>query len=241
MCIACIPAPKRVGLSRRSFAAGFAGWACTGLLSGGRARASTPDPSRQVSPKEALQRLSEGNLRYINNQPRHHDMAADRHAVVGGQSPFAAVLGCADSRVSPELVFDQGLGDLFVVRVAGNFVNAEGLGSLEYGAAALGTAVILVLGHTSCGAINATLDALRAGTAYPGDIATLVRDMTPAVQPVLKSDPAELARRAVEANVLHNVAVLRQSSPVLRPLIEQGRLAVAGGVYDLASGTVSIL
>jgi carbonic anhydrase len=138
------------------------------------------------TPEAALNLLLEGNARYVANQPRERDFSVGRTARAQGQAPFAAILGCADSRVAPELAFDRGPGDLFVVRVAGNFVTPDGLASLEYGAAVLGTKVIMVLGHGSCGAVNATVGALQKGNTLPGHIADLVRAMKPAIEPVLK-------------------------------------------------------
>jgi len=132
-------------------------------------------PARSAdSPDAAFARLMEGNARYVSGQLTERDFSAGRVARTQGQKPFAAILGCADSRVAPELAFDQGPGELFVVRVAGNFVTPDGLGSLEYGAAVLGTKVIMVLGHTSCGAIGATIGALQNGNTLPGHIAGLV-------------------------------------------------------------------
>jgi carbonic anhydrase len=131
------------------------------------------------TPDEALKLLVAGNARYVANQPQQRDFSAGRASRATGQAPFAAILGCADSRIAPELAFDQGTGDLFVVRVAGNFMTPDGLGSLEYGAAVLGTKLIMVLGHHSCGAVNATIEALQKGNTLPGHIADLVRAMKP--------------------------------------------------------------
>ncbi|HEV7456743.1 MAG TPA: carbonic anhydrase [Roseococcus sp.] len=195
-----------------------------------------------ANPAAALQALVEGNARYASNQPRRRDFSARRVALAQGQSPFAAVLGCADSRVAPELAFDQNPGDLFVVRVAGNFVTAEGLGSLEFGAAVLGTKLILVLGHTSCGAVNATVDALRQGNALPGSIAGLVTAMKPGIEPAMAGPGGhELTRRALVSNVRHNVRALETASPILAGLISRGELAVRGGLYDLATGRVELV
>ena len=179
MCDLC----PSTGLSRRLFfRAGAAALAATPLI--GTAQAQ---PVRTVeTPDAALTLLLEGNARYVANQLRERDFSAGRAARVQGQAPFAAILGCADSRVAPELAFDQPPGELFVVRVAGNFVTPDGLGSLEYGAAVLGTKVIMVLGHTSCGAVNATITALQKGNTLPGHIADLVRAMKPAIEPALK-------------------------------------------------------
>lgn len=219
------------------------------LLGAGLAAAAVPfaptvraqTPRLADTPDAALRLLAEGNARYAANQPKERDFSATRAARAQGQAPFAAVLGCADSRVSPELVFDQAPGDLFVVRVAGNFLTADGLGSLEYGAAVLGTRVILVLGHTSCGAVNATVEALQKGNSLPGHIADLVRAMKPGIDPVVKQGGADLNQRAVVANVQANVKRLAESGPIISEMVASGKLRIAGGVYDLASGKVAMV
>lgn len=193
------------------------------------------------APDAALRLLVEGNARYAANQQQERDFSFERANRVKGQAPFAAILGCADSRVAPELAFDQNPGDLFVVRVAGNFVTTDGLGSLEYGAAVLGTKLIMVLGHTSCGAIDAAVTALQKGNKYPGHIADLARSLKPGVEPVLKQQGDDLQRRAVVANVKYNVERLRNSKPILAGMIAKKQLGVAGGVYDLATGKVTLV
>ncbi len=192
-----------------------------------------------TTPDAALKLLVEGNARYVADTPRERRAWADRERRVLGQAPFAAVLGCADSRVSPELAFDQGPGDLFVVRVAGNFVTDEGLASLEFGASVLGTKLILVLGHTGCGAVEATVTALREGNTLPGHIAELVRAMQPGIEPVL-GQTGEFAT-AVIANVRYNVDRLRHAAPILAGLADADALRVVGGVYDLATGKVELV
>src|SRR5882762_5743281 len=227
MCLACLA----VGLSRRTlFGAGVGLLAAATLIGTAQAQptADTPDA--------ALDRLLEGNARYVSNQLRERDFSAGRAARAQGQAPFAAVLGCADSRVAPELAFDQGPGDLFVVRVAGNFMTPDGLGSLEYGAAVLGTKLIMVLGHTSCGAVDATVAALQKGNTLPGHIAGLVSSMKPAIEPVLKVPGPDLEQRAVVANVQANVRRLQAEKPILAEMVAAGKLRVVGGYYDLPTG-----
>ena len=167
--------------------------------------------------------------------------SASRASRGQGQKPFAAILGCADSRVAPELAFDQAPGDLFVVRVAGNFVTTEGLASLEYGAAVLGTKAIMVLGHTSCGAVDATVEALQKGNTLPGHIADLVRSMKPGIEPVLKQPGPDLNQRAVIANVRSNVRHLIEAHPILAEMVTAKKLKVVGGVYDIATGKVTMV
>jgi carbonic anhydrase len=201
--------------------------------------AQTPPQAAAATPDAALRLLTEGNARYVANQPRQRDFSAARANTALGQAPFAAILGCADSRVPPDLVFDQNPGDLFVVRVAGNFVTPDGLGSLEFGAAVLGVKVIMVLGHTSCGAVNATVAAIKKGNTLPGHIAGLVRDMKPGIEPVVRQSGSDLEQRAVVANVSYNVGRLKTSTPILAEMVAKKQLQVVGGVYDLATGKVS--
>jgi carbonic anhydrase len=206
---------------------------------GGAAQAQ---PVRAAStPDEALKLLVAGNARYVANQPQQRDFSAGRASRAMGQAPFAAILGCADSRIAPELAFDQGPGDLFVVRVAGNFVTPDGLGSLEFGAAVLGTKLIMVLGHHSCGAVNATVEALQKGNKLPGHIAGLVTAMKPGVESVLKQPGADIEQRAVVANVQYNVARLKKEKPILADMVAKGDLRVVGGVYDIATGKVTLV
>jgi carbonic anhydrase len=235
MCNACIA----TGLSRRAFfGAGLGAVAAAASFSG----PALAQPTRAAeTPDAALKLLADGNARYVANQMNEKDFSAGRAARTRGQAPFAAILGCADSRVAPELAFDQAPGDLFVVRVAGNFVTTEGLGSLEFGAAVLGTKVIMVLGHTSCGAVNATVDALQKGNNLPGHIADLVRAMKPSIEPVLKQPGADLYQRAAVANVQANVRRLTEAKPILADMVSAGKLKVVGGVYDLATGKVSMV
>ncbi len=232
MCNVC----DSLGLTRRGlFSAGMgAALAVTASAAGVRAQ-----PARSAeTPDAAFARLMEGNARYVSGKLNERDFSAGRAARTQGQAPFAAILGCADARVAPELAFDQPPGELFVVRVAGNFVTPDGLGSLEYGAAVLGTKVIMVLGHNNCGAVNATITALQQGNTLPGHIADLVRAMKPAIEPVLKTPGPDLAQRAVVANVQANVRRLQTEKPILADMVAAGKLRVVGAYYDLATGKV---
>lgn len=234
MCNACLAA----GLSRRAMlGVGLAAMAAAPLAGVAQAQ-----PTRAAeTPEAALKLLVDGNARYVSNQMNERDFSASRAARTRGQAPFAAILGCADSRVAPELAFDQPPGDLFVVRVAGNFLTTEGLGSLEFGAAVLGTKVIMVLGHTSCGAVNATVDALQKGNNLPGHIADVVRAMKPGIEPVLKQPGDDLYQRAVVANVRYNVQRLLEAKPILADMVAAKKLSVVGGVYELATGKVTMV
>lgn len=237
MCNACPPA----GMSRRLLmGAGIGALVGAPLLkTAGTAQAQ---PARAAeTPDAALKLLAEGNERYVANKLNERDFSATRAARTQGQAPFAAVLGCADSRVAPELTFDRPPGDLFVVRVAGNFLTTEGLGSLEFGAAVLGTKVIMVLGHTSCGAVNATVAALQKGNDLPGHIAGLVTAMKPGIEPALKQPGDDLIQRALIANVRYNVQRVSEAKPILADMVASGKLKVVGGLYDLATGKVSLV
>ncbi|MET3972438.1 carbonic anhydrase [Bradyrhizobium sp. S3.9.1] len=226
------------GLSRRSLLAAGALLAVGPLVLD---TAQAQPASAADTPDAALKLLTEGNERYVANQPRERDFSAGRASRALGQAPFAAVLSCADSRVAPELAFDQGPGDVFVVRVAGNFVTADGLGSLEFGAAVLGTKLIMVLGHSSCGAVDATVAALQKGNKLPGHIADLVRAMKPGIEQEIKQGGSNLEQRAVAANVRHNVKRLQQATPILAKMVAEKKLLVVGAVYDLPTGKVALV
>jgi carbonic anhydrase len=195
---------------------------------GAGAPRAAPDPA---SPAEALQLLAEGNRRFVSGTitAPNRNMARLKE-VAPRQTPFAAFLGCADSRVPIEIVFDQGFGDIFVTRIAGNVADPAIIGSLEFGTLVLGAKVLYVLGHTACGAVSATV----AGTEVPGQISTLYQHIRPAAR-AAKGD-VELA---IRENVRNQAAILAEASPVVARLVKEGKLAIAGGVYDLATGVVS--
>lgn len=202
---------------------------------------AVPPRSAADTPDEALRLLMEGNARYVANEPMERDYSAGRPSRALGQAPFASIIGCSDSRVLAEMVFDRGPGDLFIVRVAGNFVTEKGLGSLEFSAAMLGVKLIMVLGHTNCGAVDATVRALQNGETYPGHIGHLVDAMAPGIRPVLAEPGEDLNHRAMIANVRYHVEMLRTAQPILAGMVERGELRVVGGVYDLATGRVELV
>ncbi len=210
---------------------------------------SDRDDRIPLTPAEALARLVEGNRRFVAGALEHPDQTAARRALLGGsQHPFALVLSCADSRVPPEIVFDAGLGDLFVVRSAGHVLDHAILGTLEFGVEQIGTPVVVVLGHTGCGAVKATLQAVETGASGTGtDIDTLVEAITPAVEEAEEEghaghDPAdgEILALAVRHNVERTVADVL-AAPLVGPAVAQGRVAVVGGVYDLDTGVVDLV
>jgi len=198
-----------------------------------------------ITASEALERLREGNGRFVRNARDSSALVGDarRAQLVDGQEPFAIVLGCSDSRVPAELVFDQGFGDLFVIRVAGNIVAPSQVGSVEFAAARFGTPLVVVLGHTRCGAIVATLEAL--GQPMPGsfrNLRSIVDRVRPSVEPLLKTElahePDRLMAAAVRANIRVSAEHLRSGSEILEGLIREGRLAVVGAEYSLETGVV---
>ncbi len=194
-------------------------------------------PTNMPSSDEALAMLLGGNERYVTAQMNYpHQTGEARQSLAGGQSPFAIILGCADSRVPPTVVFDQGLGDLFVIRLAGNVVDDMALGSIEYAAAHLHTPLLVVLGHSNCGAVGATV----AGGELDGHLPSLAAAIQPAVDSV-KEAPGDLLANAVKANAKMVAEQLRTSEPVLAGLVKAGSLKVVAAEYDLESGRIEVL
>ncbi|MDX2211683.1 MAG: carbonic anhydrase [Oculatellaceae cyanobacterium bins.114] len=189
-----------------------------------------------MNANHALEKLIAGNQRYVTSQLVHHHQSASRmRAIAVGQHPFAIILGCADSRVPPEIIFDQGLGDLFVIRVAGNILDDAILGSIEYAVAELGTALVLVLGHERCGAVAATVNHAQ----ILGHISTLLSAIQPAIDRA-KTEPGDLLDNAVRANIELVVEQLKSSMPVAE-LVQHNRLKVVGAQYNLNCGEVEII
>jgi carbonic anhydrase len=207
---------------------------------GAREMKAPPKPQNVLTPAASLERLMKGNARYVEGVSLRHDFKHEREALAGGQNPYAAILSCADSRVAPEYAFDSGRGDLFVCRVAGNFANNETVASLEYAVAILGTPLILVLGHDSCGAVDAAIKSLKDGTTLPGHMPSLVTGIAPAVKAVSQQAGGTLAS-AIRRNVIDNVAKLSSATPILSAAVEQGKLKVAGGIYRLRDGRVEMV
>jgi carbonic anhydrase len=194
---------------------------------------------------DALAQLREGNRRFVANHTRHAPVTdAHRAALVAGQAPFAIILGCSDSRVPAELVFDQGFGDLFVIRVAGNIVAPSQVGSVEFAAARFGTRLVVVMGHSQCGAITAALEELLGQSkSETRSLQSIVNRVKPSVQAVLESDgagdPADIIGKAVRANVRASTDHLRHGSELLERLIAHEGLLVVGAEYALDTGVVT--
>ena len=196
-----------------------------------------------TDPTEALERLRAGNARFVENKPSLNLSAVDRARLQSGQTPFAVILGCSDSRVPTEIVFDQGLGDLFVIRVAGNIVAPSQIGSIEFAAQKFGTKLVVVLGHTSCGAVEATIDELRRPAEKQSrNIAAIVGRIRPSVMDLLEAgevkDYDELVGKAVRENVRYSANALRHGSDIIEELIGNGELLIVGAEYSLDTGVV---
>jgi carbonic anhydrase len=227
---------SHLATSRRRFLQMGLTASAVGLVTGGLELLSSPHAYAQtaLSPDAALAELIAGNKRFTSGRLTHHehDLTILKQNTVEKQEPFAAVLSCADSRVPVELAFDQSIGHLFVARVAGNVVTPEIIGSLEYGAAVLGTKVILVLGHSGCGAVKAAMQ----GKEVPGQISALFPHIQPAV-----NEAGPNLQGAIKANAKNQAALLRESSPVISGLVKEGRLRVVAGYYDLGTGAVGLI
>ncbi|NYT78927.1 carbonic anhydrase [Alcaligenaceae bacterium] len=201
-----------------------------------------PKPGNALSPDEALKRLMGGNERYISGKTQERNFASTRGALAGGQNPYACILSCADSRVGPELCFDEERGDLFVTRVAGNYVTNDLLASLEYGVAVLGSPLIMVLGHTSCGAVSAAVSAVEKKAEFPGHIQTIVTAIAPSVRAAAEQPhKGTLLQAATLQNIKHNVQQLQKATPILSKAVEAGKLKIVGGLYDLETGKVELV
>jgi len=198
-----------------------------------------------ISAKEALARLKEGNRRFVSDL-REKEVVTDqsrRSELVAAQEPFAMILGCSDSRVPAEIVFNQGLGDLFVIRVAGNIVAPSQVGSIEFAAERYGTRLVVVLGHSSCGAVLATVEELeRPDETHSPNLRSIVDRIRPSVQTLveteLRHDHDALVRHAIRANIRASVNQLRHGSPILEKLIQEDKLMIVGAEYSLDTGEV---
>lgn len=198
--------------------------------------AELPD-SQSLDPDAALQKLMDGNQRFIQHKLRHPDQSETRvHEVAQAQHPFVTLLSCADSRVPAEIVFDQGIGDIFDVRIAGNIATSEAIGSIEYSAVLLGTPLLMVLGHERCGAVTAAVQR----EALLGEIGSFVKAIQPAVDRVA-NQPGDAVENAVVANVNYQIEQLKQRSSLLTERVQSGTLKIVGGRYDLDTGEVTII
>jgi carbonic anhydrase len=190
---------------------------------------------------EALQKLMDGNKRFVSGSLAQKDLSAKkREELAKGQKPFATVLTCSDSRVPPEILFDQGLGDVFVVRVAGNVVDPIALGSIEYAAEHLGSPLVLILGHSKCGAVKATLEAKGKPE---GNIGAIVKKIMPAAAAAKKKGGTqdEILETAIKENVKNVYADVMKNSKIISHLVEEGKLTIAAGEYDITTGKIEMI
>ena len=201
--------------------------------------AAGPAPSARMTSDEALRHLMDGNARYVANKMNVRDFAAGRAARVTTHRPVASILSCADARVGPEFLFDQGPGDLFVVRVAGNVLEDEGLASLEYAAQFLSAPLIFVLGHSGCGAVDAAVKVVTEKATLPGHLPELIDHIKPAVLAAQKTNPKDLLAAAIAENVRQTMAQVASAAPMLSDMVSAGKIKVAGGVYDIGTGKVT--
>ncbi|MGH8851767.1 MAG: carbonic anhydrase [Casimicrobiaceae bacterium] len=236
MCDVCGDARHETKVSRRDFLRTGTFAALAPLTVGAAFAADPPSPGapppNAIAPAEALKRLMDGNARYAANAPNERDFSSGRAARAQVQHPIAAILSCADSRVAPELVFDQGPGELFVVRVAGNIVTPDLLASLEYGVQFLGAPLVMVLGHSGCGAVDAAIKVLKTKAVLPGKLPGLIRAIKPAVIAAEKTKTGDLLDNAIAENVRRQVIRLKNSPPIIKKVL------VVGAVYDLRTGKV---
>jgi carbonic anhydrase len=238
---------KPVSVRLRLVAALLCALACAGQgrapsASAVPAAAQTRESQSAITPARALELLKQGNARFAAGTPLHRDLLAQMHATAAGQYPFASIVGCIDSRVPPELVFDQGIGDVFSARIAGNFVDDEILGSLEFASKLSGSRLIVVLGHTQCGAIKGACDG-----AQLGNLTTTLSHLMPAVEAVTNvpgprsSKNAAFVEAVTDMNVRLTVAAIRKRSPLLDAMAAHGEIWIVGAIYDVATGVVTFL
>jgi carbonic anhydrase len=245
MCILCGDDTLRhdAGSTRRRVLGGL-GAVAVSLSLVARSMADTvatpPKPQNVVSADGALDLLLKGNARYVEGISKRHDFKHERDALAKGQNPYAGILSCADSRIAPEYAFDSGRGDLFVCRVAGNFANDDTIASFEYAVANLGTPLILVLGHEKCGAVDATLKAIKSNTTLPGHLPSLVTALSAAAK-AGAAEPGDALANAIRQNVINTVASLKAASPIISAAVEQQKAKIVGGIYRLATGKVDIV
>ena len=203
--------------------------------------AHTKETQSQMNPNSCLLELKNGNNRFVEKEPINRDLMQQVEQTSNGQFPFATILSCIDSRVSSELIFDQGIGDIFSVRIAGNFANEDILGSMEFACKLAGTKLIVVLGHTACGAVKGACDHARLG-----NLTTLINKIEPAVEAVIEptdenlrnSSNIDFVNTVAEKNVEMTIAKIRIDSPVLAEMEKQGEIKIIGGMYDINTGKV---
>jgi carbonic anhydrase len=228
--------------TRRTFLAGCLSAGVAAAQADDLCSVFTKDTQAAITSAEALERLKAGNARFVAGHPLHCNPQPQVKLTASGQAPFAAVLGCMDSRAAPELVFDQGIGDIFGVRVAGNFVNTDILGSLEYATQVAGAKLVVVLGHSECGAVKGAIDHVELGnlTAALENIRPAVNEVTNVPGP-RDSKNKKFVQAVGERNVKDAAAQLTTRSPILAGLVNEHKLLIAGAMHDVSTGVVSWL
>lgn len=200
----------------------------------------TKEMQTAITPAMALELLKDGNKRFVNNLKINRNLLQQANDTSGGQHPFAVILSCIDSRTSAELIFDQGLGDIFSIRIAGNIINEDILGSMEFGCKVAGSKIIIVLGHTKCGAIKGACDLVEMG-----NLTSLLSKIRPAVDDELtiaenrNSSNSEFVEKVAVINVQRTVNSILQRSPILKEMIESGEIGIVGGTHDITTGQVA--
>ena len=244
MCEHCLGSPKV--LSRRGVLAGAGALLAAGALALSHVRAEQKEPGdapapNAIAPSEALERLMQGNERYAAGECECKDYSVGRAERAEAQYPLAAIVSCSDSRVSPELLFDQNPGDVFVVRLAGNIVDDDAFASLEYAVKFLGAPLIMVLGHTNCGAVAAAIKVVMERAELPGHLPELIKAIEPAVIAAHGRHPGDLLAVAIEENVRLSMKQLISDAPIISEALAGKTVAISGGVYGIATGKVTLI
>ena len=225
-------------LSRRGFLGCLCCAGAAGIVLPGRPALAATGPKTTMTPDQALAALKEGNDKFITDAPYRQVNDRDRRLEIArGQTPFAVLVSCSDSRVPPELLFGRGLGELFIVRNAGNTVDTTALGSIEYGVVELGVPLVVVLGHEKCGAVDAAVKVVKENATFPGAIGQMIEPIVPAVLRA-QAQPGDLLDNAIRENVRRTVNRLRTSEALLQEPLRSGKLKIVGARYDLDNGDV---
>lgn len=237
--------PSRRGFLARSSRtalalAGAGALASAGLLTPAGHLGAAETPTNDLNGDQALAELVAGNKRFVKSKGNLGELLAHNPVLTAGQAPFATILSCSDSRVVPEILFDQSQGSLFVVRVAGNILTTDGLASIEYAVKILGSKLVMVLGHEACGAVAAAIEVVNENAALPGHLPQLVRSIEPAVM-AANGMEGPLLDNAIDWNVKLVQEQLGRAGPIVSAAVQAGSLKIAGGVFDLATGEVELL
>lgn len=246
MCTICGDDEHVAGASRRDFlktgsVAALAPWMVGQAFAADPPKAGAPPAQNAISPEAALKRLMDGNARYVANTPEQKDFSVGRAARAAGQYPIAAILSCADSRVAPELAFDQNPGDLFVVRVAGNVISPDLLASLEYGVQFLGVPLVMVMGHSGCGAVAAAIKVLKEKAVLPGHLPDLIQAIKPAVLVAEKTAKGNLLDNAITENARRQADRVKNSPPIMQQAYKAKKIDIVAANYDIATGKISLV